>query len=872
MRVPTFLFTDIEGSTAKWEKHRDSMSTALARHDSILQKAVEEAGGRLLKHTGDGMIAVFENGRALECAIVAQAAMQEADWSDVEGLRVRMCVFAGGAEERDGDYFGPALNGAARMLSAAWGGLVLVNDEAAGSELLPEGAALTDAGVHVLRDLMEPQQIHLLAHPSLSGVFPALRTVSSRPQNLPVQPTPFHGRARELDEVCALLESPDCRLLTILAPGGTGKSRLALQAAARMITGFRHGAFFAMLEDIPSADMIPAAIASTMSFRFSGPVPEEEQLAAFLSDREVLVIADNFEHLSNDSPILSRLLARSPGLKFMVTSRHRLNLREERVYELQGMDLPAPDGADLEERDASGLFLASADRAAPGYRPGKDDRRAIASICKILDGSPLGIELASSWVRMVQPCEIEKQLRRNFELLDSAPLDMPGRHRGLEAVFEYSWSLLDEREREALSGLSIFAGEFDAEAASKVTGSGLPLLRRLLDKSLLQCPSQGRFGMHPIIHAYAAAKLEAQTGRLDDLRERHARHFAGLLMAEKPEMQKAGTGEALRKVEDALPNILQAWDHAARLWTATENRVFFGALAYLFIVRSTLATAKQVFSRKLEVFRARWGADPKPDQAGILGNIIERLATFENLSGLPERSRPLLEEALKLAENADDQDLEPRILGTLGVLEAQANQGEEARRIFHRMLEKLEAVGHRSQMSVAFSNLATLDFLDGNYQGAAEYYRRSLDVARENGDVVNQMRTLGSMGFMWVHAGESEKAFECFGESLEMAKQVGDRRSQELALLGMADLLAKEEPARAMDLAEECLCIAESIQHTSMKGHACLVMATIHAYAGRKTLALEARERAIEATGGDFDEAANKRLAMVEQLVAEIPD
>ncbi len=832
--MPTFLFTDIEGSTARWESAPDAMSAALCRHDSILRESAALHGGRIVKHTGDGIIAVFDNGRALECAIHAQVALQAGDWSGVGGLNVRMCAFAGEAERRGDDYFGPVMNGAARMLSAAWGGQVLANDEAGRTEVLPAGASLLDAGLHILRDLMEPQQIHILTHPSLRSEFPALRTVSSRPQNLPPQPTPFVGRARELDEICAQLEDPSCRLLTILAPGGTGKSRLALQSAARAITGFRHGAFFVRLEDIPSASMIPAAVASAMSLRFSGTSSEEDQLASFLADREVLVVADNFEHLSQDSPVLSRLLSRSPGLKLLVTSRHRLDIREERVFVLRGMDLPAPDGSDLEGCDASDLFLASARRADPGWDASRADRPAIASICRMLEGSPLGIELASSWVRMVPPADIVSELARSFELLDSAPLDMPGRHRGLEAVFEYSWKLLDEEGRRALSGLSIFAGEFDPPAASAVADCGLRNLRSLLDRSLLNCPSPGRFLMHPIVHAYAAEKLSNDPGRREELSERHARHFAAWLEQARQDINRAGSAEVLKQIETALPNLLQAWDRAARLWPPAETRGFLIALSQIFIVRSTTGLALQVFGEKLEIFRSRWGRDLQPDRSGLLANVMERMATFLQLAGRAEDSRLLLEEALTLAAGSGEKDLEPRILGTLGVMEAQGGRHDAARRFFERMLATVEEIGDHRQIAVALTNLATLEAIGGNLMKGVEHYGKALDHARIQGDIIMQMRTLGSMGFMLIHAGEDARALACLEESLEIAREVGDRRAEELSLLGIADLLCREDPERAGRLAGECLRIAESIEHASMQGHALLVLAQVAAFTGRR--------------------------------------
>jgi tetratricopeptide (TPR) repeat protein len=349
--------------------------------------------------------------------------------------------------------------------------------------------------------------------------------------------------------------------------------------------------------------------------------------------------------------------------------------------------------------------------------------------------------------------------------------------------------------------------------------------------------------------------------------ERHARHFAEK-MRDEGKTKQSGSAESLARVESALPNLVQAWDHAVRNWQAADMRVFFVVLSNLFIVRSTLATAIQVFGERLDVCRERWGAAPDPSQAAVLSGILERLATFRNLSGSRNESRPLLDEALELAARSDERDLEPRILGTLGVMEAQAGHGPEARRCFERMLEKLEEIGVVSQMSVALTNLANLEFLEGNYDKSTEYFSRSLEIARQQGDVLNQMRTLGSMGFMLVNAGRGEKALECLGESLEIARRIGDKRSEELALLGMADLLAREDPAKAEELVRDCLRIADAIEHVSMQGHAWLVYATIHAHSARLPEARQAVDRAVAILGDMIDGEARKRIEEIEQLIA----
>jgi tetratricopeptide (TPR) repeat protein len=285
-------------------------------------------------------------------------------------------------------------------------------------------------------------------------------------------------------------------------------------------------------------------------------------------------------------------------------------------------------------------------------------------------------------------------------------------------------------------------------------------------------------------------------------------------------------------------------------------------------VRSTFATALQVFGEKLEICRKRWGESPAPDQASVMSGILERLAAFKNLLGFRDQSRPLLVEALDLAARGDDRELEPRILGTMGIMEAQTGHCPEARSCFERMLAKLEEIGVVSQMSVALTNLANIEFLEGNYRKSADYFGRSLEITRQQGDILNQMRTLGSMGYMLVQAGEGARALECLSESLEIARTVGDRRSQELALLGMADLMAKDDPAKAEELALECLHLAETIEHVSMQGHACLALAGIIASQGRSGEARAAVDRAVAILGGDLDSSAEKRVAEIESIIA----
>jgi class 3 adenylate cyclase len=458
--MTAFLFTDIEGSTEKWQEYPQGMPAAMASHDRLIKEAIEEFGGRVVKHTGDGFMAVFSNGCGLACALAIQQRLLNSDWATVGGLRVRIGVDSGEAIEKDGDFFGTTVSRTQRLMAAGWGGQILAGANAAQSQLLPAGSELEDMGTHILKDLQHPQQIYILRHGDTDIPAPPLRTVSSHPHNLPVQPTPFIGRANELRQLGLLMENPQRRLVTILGYGGAGKTRTALQAAAEAVERFKHGVWFIPLADARCKADIASAAARGMGFAFSPGKPEEIQLAGFLRKRETLIILDNFDHLAEHGSFVSMLLRESPLLKVLVTSRARLGIREETVFDLSGMQLPGGDMGHDAECDAMKLFIDSAGRHRNGFSPDDSDLAAIAGICRLTEGLPLGIELAASWIRTISCADIAFELEASAEILNTTSSDLPKRHRSMHAVFSYSWDLLDQHSRKCLADLSVFEGGF----------------------------------------------------------------------------------------------------------------------------------------------------------------------------------------------------------------------------------------------------------------------------------------------------------------------------------------------------------------------------------------------------------------------------
>jgi predicted ATPase len=566
----TFLFTDIEGSTRLWEAAPDAMRAALVSHDSILRGAIEAHFGHVFATGGDGFAAAFARaGDALGSAAAAQALLLAQEWPAEAPLRVRMGVHTGEATERGGDYFGPAVNRAARLMSAAHGGQVLVS--AATAEVVG-AAGLVDLGEHWLRDLARPERVYQLRAPGLADEFPPLRSSTARSGNLPRQMTSFVGRERELALVGDAL--PERPLVTLTGVGGVGKTRLALQAAAEAASGFPDGAWLCELAPLTNPGAVWEAVAASLGVKPALGRELSETVLEYLAAKRLLLVLDNCEHLLDATARLVNVVTHEcPGVVVLATSREGLGLAGERILAVPSLSLP-DHGASVDElatTDAVRLFVERTRDANASFTLTPDNASAVAQLCRRLDGVPLAIELAAARARSMTPEDLLERIDQRFTLLTRGSRAALERQQTLRRTIDWSYELLGPPEREALLRLSAFAGGCGLPAAEAVVSGGavgpadvVDVLGQLVDKSLLMVEDhrgRARYRMLETIRQYAQERLD-DSGTAPSVRRAHADYYVALAESAGPHLRGPGQLAWARDLAVEIGNFRAAVDWA----------------------------------------------------------------------------------------------------------------------------------------------------------------------------------------------------------------------------------------------------------------------------------------------------------------------
>ena len=660
----TFAFTDIEGSTQRWDRNRTAMQNAVRRHDAILRAAIAEHGGYVFKTVGDAFCATFarpEN--AVAAMLDAQRALAAEDFSALDGLRIRAAIHTGTADERDGDYFGPAVNRVARLLAIGHGGQVLVSgvtaDIAQGS--LPPQASLRNLGEHRLRDLARPEQVYQLLAPGIEGNFPSLRSLNELPNNLPPQLKSFVGRETEIAAISSLIDAN--RLVTLVGSGGIGKTRTSLQVAANLLDRSRDGVWFIELAPLTNGEFIPSATAQALGIALPPDGDPIVNLGHALKAKAALLIFDNCEHLVESAArLISKILRDCPEVKVLASSRQGLGIEGEQTYRMPPLETPGEGDLDrLSANDAarSAAVTLFVDRALAVDRRfilSDENASSVADICRRLDGIPLAIELAASRVKMLNPRQIREHLDQRFRMLSGGSRDVLPRQQTLRALIDWSHDLLDERERALFRRLGIFANGFTLDAAVAV-GSDEPLdeldvfdmLASLVDKSLVLVEPDGdslRYRLLESTRLYASEKLSS-SGERNAIAERHLRRLCEEFVELQTQSRRTGRRtELIDAFGTELEDVRIALDGAlARLDVLTGAKLL-----------SALGSAWDVFGLLAEgIVRNEAFLDALPEHESLLlARLSIALADLLNQTGRKERAREVASRSVGLARASGD--------------------------------------------------------------------------------------------------------------------------------------------------------------------------------------------------------------------------
>jgi predicted ATPase/class 3 adenylate cyclase len=792
-----FLFTDIEGSTALWERDHAAMAAAVDRHLAILHEVVTGHGGVLFKTVGDGTQAAFPTvPHAIAAAVAAQVALRKEAWAAPGPLRVRMAIHVGEATPHDGDYLAPALNRLSRVLAIGHGEQVLLTGAArALSTMLPLGYDLRDLGMHRLRDLIEAEHLFQLAGPGLPATFPPLRSLDRQLHNLPAQATPLLGREHELVTLRQLLAAPGTRLITLTGPGGTGKTRIALQAAAESLESFPDGVWWISLAAVSHPDHVAQAIAGPLNVRENSVEPLLESLVADLRSRQTLLLLDNLEHLLDAAPQLQRLLEAAPGLVILATSREPLRLRAEREFPVAPLPLPRNDARvslpDALASPAVRLFVERAQTVKPGFALDASTVTDVVAICRRLDGLPLAIELAAARVRLLPPAALLSRLERRLAILTGGARDLPARQQTLRAAIAWSFDLLEPAERSLFSRLAVFSGGCTLQEAEAVcsTAGGLPLdlldgIDSLVQKSLLRQEDgpggEPRFTMLETIHEFARERL-TELPEASQLRRAHAKTF--LALAEEADSDDhTDDADFLSGLEADHANFRQAVAYYRSLGAAGLDQWvrLVTALAYFWRERGHLSEGR----RELEAAVGAEGDIHLAHRAAALSKAALLAEAQADLDG----AQRLQEDALAIHREVGDLVGIADSLTGLGVI---ARQRGDLRTAHSRHQEALAAWRRADDVAGtagALLDLSLIHQLAGDCDAAMPLLKESLDLFRQLGDDLGEAHALHYLGIFVMAKGDLLAAIEQFGKSLRLWEAMNIRQmiATDFANLGEA--------------------------------------------------------------------------------------
>jgi predicted ATPase/DNA-binding SARP family transcriptional activator len=649
--------------------------------------------------------------------------------------------------------------------------------------------------------------------------------------NLPVSLTSFHGREQELVDLDRLIADPECRCISLVGPGGIGKTRLALQTAQRHRAGFAHGVAFVPLASVGSVQAAIPAMAGAIHLSFYGPNDPKDQLLNCLGDKQMLLILDNVEQLLGEGPLQASfvelvldILQRAPGVKLLVTSREALNLQREWIFDVGGLAVPEAEQAETaDEYAAVALFIQRARHASPGLAFDQADWAGIARTCRLVEGMPLAIELAATWLRVLSPAEIAQEIEASLDFLSASVRDLPQRHRSMRVVFDGSWQRLSANEQQVLSQLSVFRGGFTRQAAEQVTGASLPVLSTLVNRTLLRRAAAGRYELHELVRQYSAARLATDAGAHAAAQERHFRHFLELAEAAEQELKGRNQLEWLGRLEEEHDNLRVALEWALEsVCTAPGGDEWAlrlsGALRWFWWMRGRFHEGRSWLTRSLQQHpegRTATRAAALLANSGLayeLGDLgaarlsaEESAAIYRELGDEPGLAKALsflefgltwqaeaspaqvrLEEALATCRKAGDRWGEARALYNLGVLLTDCSGDPRGRAMLEESAAIMEDLGDRHGLAGVLTYLGMVDLRFGDYACARTGFERGLALAREIEDPTGMADALSGLSCVYWSLGEYAAAQSCGEQALQVYQEHECSVWETVVLCGLA--------------------------------------------------------------------------------------
>lgn len=774
----TFLMTDIEGSTTLWEKAGDAFHSALSSHHALLRREFRRHGGQEMKEAGDSFLVVFGSvGDALACAIACQRSLDAQPWPDETGtLRVRMALHTGDVELEAGEYHGLMLHCVARMLSAAHGGQTLCSEATAGllkRDLDPQ-VLLKDLGVWRLRDVEEPERLFQAVYPKMAlQEFPPLNASPAHRAHLPLQFTRFFGREAEIARIVEILTSPQTRLLTLTGPGGTGKTRLCLEAAGRFSETFAGAIWFVPLADLSDPGLIPQTILQALNLPLTGSQEPLEQLVAALTNHSTVLLLDNFEQLiAGGAERVQSLLSRVPTLQCLVTSRQTLGLPGEEEFAVA--PLPTPNGSDTPERlsvfESVRLFVDRAQNAKPDFRITNSNAPAVAELCDRLEGMPLAIELAAARALVLTPSQMLVQLGSRFEFLVSRKRGIAERQRTLRATMDWSYRLLASDLQRFFARLCMFRGGWTPEAAEAVCEEPLALdmLAQLRECSLVstqESESGIRFRMLESLREYGSEQMTAE--ERTHVERRRAEYFLALVEEAEPHLSGPRQVVWLDRLEADHDNLRAALKWCQEVADDTETGLrLAGSLWRFWDTRGYLSEGWN----HLHAALSKKGVVGRTSARAKALEGAGRAAYYQNVYG---HAQSLFNESLTICRELEDKRGIAYSLTNLGIIAKELGDYAQARILQEESLVIWRETEEKEGIAFALFNLGIVAVLQGENASARSRQEESLAMYRALGDKKGIALTLYNLGEILGTQGDDESAVRLCEESLTTFQELG---------------------------------------------------------------------------------------------------